>query len=135
MTTLTQYSDARPLDAIDEPRTRSLARAIALWTLQAGAAAMFLMAGYLKLSGVPVMVQLFDTIGFGQWFRYLTGAIEVISGLLLLVPSLAFFAAAILAATMVGAVITHLFVVGGSPAPAAVLLAATGAVAWLRRPR
>jgi uncharacterized membrane protein YphA (DoxX/SURF4 family) len=93
------------------------------------------MAGYLKLSGVPVMVQLFDTIGFGQWFRYLTGAIEVISGLLLLVPSLAFFAAAILAATMVGAVITHLFVVGGSPAPAAVLLAATGAVAWLRRPR
>jgi putative oxidoreductase len=135
MATLTQYSDARPLDAIDEPRTRGLARAIVLWTLQIGTAGMFLMAGVLKLSGTPVMVQLFDVIGFGQWFRYLTGAIEVIAGLLLLVPSLAFFGAAVLTVTMVGAVITHLFVVGGSAAPAAVLLALTATVAWMRRPR
>jgi hypothetical protein len=35
---------------------------------------------------------------------------------------------------MVGAVITHLFVTGGSAAPASVLFVATGAVAFLRRP-
>jgi putative oxidoreductase len=35
---------------------------------------------------------------------------------------------------MIGAVITHLFVIGGSPAPAAVLLVVTGAIAYLRRP-
>jgi uncharacterized membrane protein YphA (DoxX/SURF4 family) len=135
MTTLTQYSDARPITVVDESRTPSRARTIALWTLQVAAAAMFLMAGTLKLSGVPAMVQVFDAVGFGQWFRYLTGAIEVVSGLLLLVPSLAFYGAAALTATMVGAVMTHLFVVGGSPLPAAVLLAATAAIAWGRRPK
>jgi hypothetical protein len=51
-----------------------------------------------------------------------------------MVPSLVFFGAILLAATMIGAVITHLFVVGGSPAAAIVLLAATATIAWLRRP-
>ena len=95
---------------------------------------MFLFAGGSKLAGAPMMVQMFDAIGVGQWFRYLTGAIEVTSAVLLLVPSLAFFGALALAATMVGAVVTHLFVIGGSPAMPIVLLAATGTIAWLRRP-
>lgn len=30
-----------------------------------------------KLAGAPAMVGLFDTIGIGQWFRYLTGSLEV----------------------------------------------------------
>jgi len=30
---------------------------------------MFLMVGFLKLSGDPQMVGLFDAIGLGQWFR------------------------------------------------------------------
>jgi hypothetical protein len=34
---------------------------------------------------------------------------------------------------MVGAVFTHLFIVGGSAVPAAVLLAGSLAVAWARR--
>jgi hypothetical protein len=36
---------------------------------------------------------------------------------------------------MIGAVITHVFVVGGNPVPAAVLLLATVGIAWARRPR
>jgi hypothetical protein len=63
-----------------------------------------------------------------------TGGIEVISAALLLVPSLAFFGALLLAATMIGAVITHLFVIGGNPAAPIGLLAATSTIAWLRRP-
>jgi putative oxidoreductase len=103
------------------------------WTLQIGAAVMFLFAGISKFAGDPAMVQAFETIGVGQWFRYLTGAIEVISAFLLLVPSLAVFGALALVVTMVGAVITHLFIVGGSPVPAIVLLAVTATIAWLRR--
>ena len=79
---------------------------------------MFLFAGGSKLAGQQAMVDTFGQIGLGQWFRYLTGIIEVGSAVLLLVPSLAFFGAAALVVTMIGAVITHLFVVGGSPAPA-----------------
>jgi hypothetical protein len=58
----------------------------------------------------------------------------VSSAALLLIPSLAFFGAVALVVTMVGAIITHLFVIGGSPAGAIVMLAASSAIAWLRRP-
>ena len=110
----------------------SRARTAAVWTLSVAAAAMFLMAGWGKLSGAPQMVGLYDAIGVGQWFRYLTGAIEVTSALALFVPSVAAFAAAALAATMVGAVATHLFIVGGSVAIPVVLLVATSFIAWTR---
>jgi putative oxidoreductase len=105
-----------------------------LWTGQIAAAAMFLFAGSLKLSGAPLMVQEFGLLGLGQWFRYLTGTIEVVSALLLFVPSLTFFAASALAVTMVGAVIAHVAVLGGSPMPALVLLIVTATIAWVRRP-
>jgi len=94
---------------------------------------MFLLAGGSKLLGAPAMVGLFDAIGIGQWFRYLTGLIEVGSALALLVPSIAVFGALALVATMVGAIVTHLFIVGGSPAMPAILLVGSAAVVWTRR--
>jgi uncharacterized membrane protein YphA (DoxX/SURF4 family) len=106
---------------------------MAIWIVQIATSAMFLLAGSSKLAGVPAMVGLFDAIGIGQWFRYLTGSIEVVSAILLLVPSLAFFGALLLVPTMVGAVLTHLFIVGGNPAPALVLGAAAAAIGWTRR--
>jgi putative oxidoreductase len=115
-------------------KTPGKAATVVAWTLQIVCAAMFLFAGGSKLAGAPMMVQTFDAIGVGQWFRYVTGLIEVTSAVLLLTPPLAFFGALLLAATMVGAVITHLFVIGGSPAMPIILLAATATIAWLRRP-
>src|SRR4051812_41490241 len=114
--------------------TRSRSANVLLWTGQVVAAGMFLIAGGAKLAGAAPMVAMFATIGIGQWFRYLTGTIEVVSAVLLLVPSLAFFGAAALASTMVGAIVTHLFIIGGNPAVPIVLLAITAAVAWARRP-
>jgi putative oxidoreductase len=108
---------------------------VVLWLLQVGAAAMFLTAGSMKLSGAPPMVALFDAIGIGQWFRYLTGGLEVLGAVALLVPRASDAGALLLAAVMVGAVATHLFVVGGSPLAAAVLLVTTSFIAWSRRAR
>src|ERR1051325_2632473 len=113
-------------------RTARRIRTATLWFLQLAAAGMFLFSGTLKLTGAAMMVQLFDAIGVGQWFRYVTGTIEIVGALLLLVPSLALFGAVPLALTMVGAVITHLFIVGGSPAIPLLLLAATVTIAWFR---
>src|SRR2546422_9563934 len=48
-----------------------------LWTIQIGVAGMFFMAGGSKLSGSEQRVQLFQAIGLGPWFRYLTGVMEV----------------------------------------------------------
>jgi len=113
----------------ERPRTRIGV----MWTLQILSAAMFLFAGSLKLIGVPLMVQEFDVIGVGQWFRYLTGTIEVVSAILLLTPSLALYGAAALAVTMVGAIVAHLFVIGGNPVVPILLLAATTTIAVMRR--
>jgi putative oxidoreductase len=106
---------------------------IALWGLQVGLAALFLFAGGSKLAGAPAMVALFEAIGVGQWFRAVTGLIEVVSAVALLVPALAPFGAVLLASTMVGAIGTHLFIVGGSPALPGLLLLGLLVVAWARR--
>jgi putative oxidoreductase len=106
---------------------------VALWLTQIALAGMFLFTGGLKLTGAPELVGLFDAIGIGQWFRYVTGSIEVVSAVALLVPSWAAFGALLLTPTMVGAVSTHLFIVGGSAVPATVLLIGSVAVAWARR--
>jgi uncharacterized membrane protein YphA (DoxX/SURF4 family) len=106
---------------------------IASWGVQILAAGMFLMAGSSKLGGAPQMVGLFEAIGIGQWFRYLTGALEVAGAVMLVVPRLVPFGAAVLVCVMVGAVATHAFVVGGNPTMAIVLLVAVAFVAWVHR--
>ena len=108
---------------------------VALWVLQIAAAGMFLMAGFLKLSGNEQMVGLFEAIGVGQWFRFLTGALEVAGAILLLVPRTSGLSALMLAGVMVCAVVTHLFIIGGSPLGAIILLVVTSVVAWGRRRR
>jgi putative oxidoreductase len=105
------------------------------WILQIAAAAMFLMAGGSKLAGAPPMVDMFGAIGVGQWFRYVTGTIEVGSALLLLMPSTAAIAAALLVCVMVGAIITHLTILHSSPAMPIVLLVICAIVFVLRRDR
>jgi hypothetical protein len=94
---------------------------------------MFLLAGTLKLIGLPMEVELFTAIGIGQWFRYFTGSLEVAAAIGLFIPSVAMIAALLLAVVMVGAIVTHLFIVGGSPLIPIALLAITIGIAYLRR--
>ena len=112
---------------------RGRASLIALWLTQVALAVIFLMAGGSKLAGVPAMVALFDAIGVGQWFRYVTGLIEVTSGIALLVPSAAIFGALLLIPTMLGAIVTNVFVVPASPAMPLLLLLGAAGVVWVRR--
>ncbi|MCK4141950.1 DoxX family membrane protein [Ralstonia pseudosolanacearum] len=115
------------------PATPTKTIKIVSWGLRILAAAAFLAAGGAKLAGVPMMVAIFDHIGIGQWFRVVTGLVEVAGAIALLVPATVGFGGLLLAVTMVFAVLTHLFVIGGSPVPAVVLLAITATVAWLHR--
>lgn len=104
----------------------------ALWALQILTAAAFLTAGFGALSGQPMMVETFDKIGIGQWFRYVTGAIEVASAILLLIPRLTAVGAALLICTMIGAVLSHLFLIGGAPVAALILLCFAAIILWGR---
>jgi DoxX-like family len=47
-----------------------------------------------KLAGVPFMVELFDQIGIGQWFRLVTGVVEITGAIALVFPGLASIGAA-----------------------------------------
>jgi len=106
---------------------------IVLWVLQIAAAAIFVMAGVSKLAGAAAMVALYNTIGVGQWFRYVTGLIELVSAMLLLVPGFAAFGAVLLVCTMIGAVITQLAIVHASPAVPSALLIVGAVILWGRR--
>jgi putative oxidoreductase len=113
-------------------KERSRAVTVIAWILQILAAAAFLSAGYPKLMGAKMMVDMFDAIGIGQWFRYVTGGIEVGSAILLLLPGRAVFGAILLMCTMVGAILTHLLVLHSPPTGPVGLLILVAVIAWLR---
>ena len=115
------------------PASRARPLTIALWIVQIVCAAAFLAAAAAKLTGQPMMVDVFARLGMGQGFRYLTAAVEVIGGVGLLIPKFAGRAALLLAVTMAFAVLAHLTVLGGNPGPAILLLVLTSVIAWLRR--
>ena len=113
--------------------TRRSPKRLAVWTLQVVVAAVFFAAGAAKLAGAPFMVQVFDQIGAGQWFRIVTGVVEIVGAFALVYPGLAAIGGLWLGFTMVCAVGTHLFVLHTSPAPAAILVALNALIVYLRR--
>jgi uncharacterized membrane protein YphA (DoxX/SURF4 family) len=104
-----------------------------LWALQVLVALAFVAAGSGKLLGSPDMIALFGAVGIGQWFRYVTGSLEVLGALLHVVPGKTAFGAVLLACVMGGAVVAHLTVLHTAPTAALVLLALTALIAWGRR--
>jgi putative oxidoreductase len=115
------------------PVRRGRATVVTLWIVQIALAAMFLLAGGSKLVGAPAMVALFNAIGIGQWFRYVTGLIEIGSAIALVAPRFAVFGALALVPTMIGAIVTQLFIVHASPVPPVILLVGAAGVLWARR--
>jgi putative oxidoreductase len=82
----------------------------------------FVGAGLSKIAGAEMMVATYDAIGVGQWFRYVTGIIEVGCAALLWLPRRQALAASLLGATMVGAVLAHVFILGAAEGVPAVFL-------------
>lgn len=125
----------RPL-ARRSPYDRSLVN-FGCWLLQVA------LAGYLVIfSAIPLFqggaynIETFDRIGFGQWFRYFTAAVETAGAIGLLIPPLSGLAALGLVGVMIGAITTELTV--RAPAGAvlpAILLVLFAAVAWYRWPQ
>lgn len=93
----------------------------------------FLAAGGAKLAGVDMMVETFETIGLGQAFRYVTGLVEIVGAAFLWLPNRQVVGAAVLGGTMVGAVLTHSFVLGPSAVPAIALGLICTAILYIYR--
>ncbi len=77
---------------------------IASWMI----AAVFLASGAAKLAALEFELEAFARWGYPLWFMYLTGTLEVLGALGMLVRRIAPLAAACLGALMIGAVSTHI---------------------------
>ncbi|MFB6362266.1 MAG: DoxX family protein [Halobacteriales archaeon] len=96
-----------------------------------------LAAGGTKLVGVESQIETFEHLGYPQWFRLVTGGLEVLAGVALLVsflvaPTLALAGGLLALVVLIGALASHLRV-GDEPSemvPAAVMLLLAAAVVW-----
>jgi uncharacterized membrane protein YphA (DoxX/SURF4 family) len=82
------------------------------WVLRGGIGVAFLLFGLEKFPSDPngEWPRFFAQVGIGQWFRYLTGIVEVSGAALVLIPWTVNLGMAVLAVTMAGAAAIHVFV-------------------------
>jgi anti-sigma B factor antagonist len=118
---------------VEEGSRGKRARERMIWALQIITAGAFFAAAFGKFNGSPAMVDLFQKVGFGQWFRYLAATVETIGGILLLIPGFAASGALLLVVLMLGAVVTQVARIGDNPAHAGGHLFLAALVLWLRR--
>jgi putative oxidoreductase len=81
------------------------------WLLRGGIAVAFAIFGMEKFTD-PQWVKIFQQIGWGQWFRYFTGVVEILVGALLLLPRTVTGGLALLVCTMGSATLIWVFVLG-----------------------
>ena len=101
---------------------------LAVWLPRLAVALIFVSVGSSKFSD-PMWVRLFGRIGLGQWFRYLTGVMQIAGGVLVLIPRTSLAGIVLAACTMLGAAIAWLTVLHAplnAPIPAALLAVLVG---------
>lgn len=124
-------------ESASKPATSRRVLNIALWTLQILLALFFAFASaYPKLTGHPSAAVTFDVIGYGDWFMYLVGALELAGAIGLLIPVLSGFTALAFIALMIGAFVYEVTVIGaGFWYTPLVLVVLFALIAWGRRDR
>ncbi len=136
MTTTATKTASTAASTATTTRTRRRSTNVALWVLQVLLAATFALGGVNKLIGEAQTVAGFEQIGWGTWFMYLIGALEVAGAIALLIPILSGLAGLAFLGLMTGAVIMQATAFDGEmvavPAVVGVLVAV---VAWARRDR
>jgi len=80
--------------------------------LRVVAAVILLQTLWFKFSAHPESVALFTKLGVEPWGRIFTGVVELIAGVLLIVRPTAIFGAFIAIGLMVGAIASHILVIG-----------------------
>lgn len=82
------------------------------WISRIAIAVILLQTLYFKFTGHPESVALFTKLGVEPWGRIGTGVIELVTGILILIPATAFIGAALSLGVMAGAIASHLLVIG-----------------------
>lgn len=82
------------------------------WVARLVAAIILLQTLFYKFSGAPESVYIFSIVGIEPWGRYALGVIELITGILLLLPSTVWIGALLAIGSMTGAIVSHLTLLG-----------------------
>lgn len=85
---------------------------ITLWILRIVAAVIFLQTLFFKFTASEESVYIFSTLGIEPVGRIGTGVIELIAVILLLIPRTTILGAILGLGTMMGAIFSHIFVLG-----------------------
>jgi hypothetical protein len=82
--------------------------------LRAGLGALIIVIAVSKLNADPhgMWFHIFEKIGFGQWFRIVAAVMQIGGGVLLFFPGTCRVGAVSIGATMIGAVVTDIVVLG-----------------------
>jgi uncharacterized membrane protein YphA (DoxX/SURF4 family) len=86
--------------------------AIGIWVLRLLAAVILLQTLYFKFSAAPESIYIFSKLGMEPWGRIGTGILELIAGILLLIPGTTVFGALLAIGLMTGAIFFHLTKLG-----------------------
>ena len=90
-------------------------RRITAWTLRGFIGLIFAVVGTTKLTGTGNTIDYFTAIGWGQWFRYVTGSLDLLGVALLFARRLAPYGALIIALSAGLATLISLTVLQGNP--------------------
>lgn len=82
------------------------------WLLQLLAAIVLLQTLYFKFSGAEESIYIFETVGMEPWGRYGSGVVELIAGILLLVPRISWLGALMGVGVISGAIYFHITTLG-----------------------
>src|ERR1700739_618999 len=86
--------------------------AVLSWVLRITAAIILLQTLFFKFTAAPESVYIFTKVGAEPWGRILSGIIELVAAVLLLVPSFTWLGSMLAIGVMAGAILSHLTVLG-----------------------
>lgn len=85
---------------------------IVAWICRVAAAAILLQTLFFKFTAAPESVYIFSRVGLEPWGRIGSGIAELIAAILILIPATTWLGAGLALAVMLGAIFSHLTVLG-----------------------
>ena len=85
---------------------------ILTWIIKLTAVIILLQTLYFKFTGASESVYIFTTLGIEPFGRIGSGVVELIASILILIPRTTLLGALLALGTMLGAIFSHLFVLG-----------------------
>ena len=82
------------------------------WILRITVAVILLQTLYFKFTGAEESIYIFTALGVEPYGRIATGILELVTVILILIPRTIFLGALLVSGIMVGAILSHLFVLG-----------------------